>query len=408
MMSGGLIAFLLLKDRVDTTDKRVAIIDHSGLVQDAVLQAAAQHNTVGAFDRETGKKIRPLYHFESVRPDPADLRTQRLLLSDRIRRAELHAFVEVGPGVLHPLRDPDRSRISYYANNPALDELRRWVAEPINLHLRKLRLAEAGIDESRASDLFYWTGAEGLGLVTREQATGDIREARTAGPIEALAVPIVIMMILFLMIMMCVPGMVTSVMEEKTQRIAEVLLGSITPFQFMAAKVIGGIGVALTSSAVYVVGGIAVLYGMDLQGYIPFHALPWFFVYMLLAIIMFGSLAAALGSTCSEAKDAQSLHFPAILPAVLPMFIYMPVAREPLGSFATWTSLFPPFTPLLMILRLCTPEKIPAWQPFAGLAGVLLFTFLFVWAGGRLFRVAILMQGTPPKLVNMIRWVVRG
>lgn len=408
MMSGGLIAFLLLKDRVDTTDKRVAIIDHSGIVVNAVLEAAAQHNAVGAFDKETKKKVRPLYAFEVLQPDTFARQDRRLELSERVRRGELHAFMEVGPDVLHPGKDLSRSRIAYYANNPAMDDLRRWVGDAINPHLRKLRVAEAGIDESRASDFFSWIGVEGFGLVTREEKTGNITQARTAGPIEALAVPIVVMMIMFLMIMMCVPGMVTSVMEEKTQRIAEVLLGSITPFQFMAAKVIGGIGVALTSSAVYIVGGIVALYAMDLQHYVPFHALPWFFAYMLLAIIMFGSLSAALGSTCNEAKDAQSLHFPAILPAVLPMFIYMPVVREPLGSMATWTSLFPPFTPLLMTLRICTPEKIPAWQPYAGLAGVLLCTLLFVWAGGRLFRVAILMQGTPPKLGQMIRWVIRG
>jgi ABC-2 type transport system permease protein len=129
---------------------------------------------------------------------------------------------------------------------------------------------------------------------------------------------------------------------------------------------------------------------------------------MLLAIIMFGAMSAALGSTCSEAKDAQSLTFPTLLPAIFPMFIYFPVVKEPMGSFATWTSLIPPFTPVLMLLRQATPASVPAWQPIVGLIGVVIFTILFVWAGGRIFRVAILMQGTPPKLANLLRWAVKG
>jgi ABC-2 type transport system permease protein len=147
---------------------------------------------------------------------------------------------------------------------------------------------------------------------------------------------------------------------------------------------------------------------MGYDEYIPYHVLPWFVVYMLLAVIMFGALTSALGSTCSEAKDAQSLSFPSLIPAIIPMFIYLPVAKEPLSSFSTWASLIPPFTPTLMLLRMATPEPIPAWQPIAGLIGVLLCTLFFVWAGGRIFRVAILMQGTPPKLSNIIRWAIKG
>jgi ABC-type Na+ efflux pump permease subunit len=207
---------------------------------------------------------------------------------------------------------------------------------------------------------------------------------------------------------MSVPGMLNSVMEEKTQRIAEVLLGSIKPFQFMLGKLIGGIGVSLTSTVVYLVGGIVLVTYMGFEDYIPYYLIPWFLIFMFLAILMFGSIAAALGSTCNEPKDAQSLNFPAILPALFPMFVYFPVVKEPLSSFSTWISLVPPFTPLLMLLRMATPEAIPAWQPYAGLLGVLLFTLFFIWAGGRIFRVALLIQGTPPKLANIIRWAIRG
>ena len=173
-------------------------------------------------------------------------------------------------------------------------------------------------------------------------------------------------------------------------------------------KLLGGIAVSLTSSAVYVLGGIIVVKYMELEKYIPYHMLPWLFLYMIPAIIMFGAISAALGSTCNEPKDAQSLTFPSILFAIIPMFVYFPVVKEPLSSFATWMSLFPPFTPTLMLLRQATPAGIPVWQPFVGLLGVLGFAVLAVWTGGRIFRVGILTQGTPPKLANVVRWAIRG
>ena len=408
MMSGGLIAFLLLKDRVDTTDKYASIIDHSGHVAEALIEAAKERNENEIFDKTTGEKIKPAYYFEQVEITTSDTMQLYLDLSNQVRMGKIHSFIVIGPDVIHPSEDELRSRIAYYAKNAALDDMRSWISWPINNRLRKVRLAEAGIEEARVQDLFHWISTDGMGLVSQDKSTGDITDARKASPIEALAVPIGIMMLMFLMIMMSVPGMLHSVMEEKTQRIAEVVLGSIQPFQFMMAKVLGGIAVSLTSSAVYFITGAFALAYMSAGDYVPMHILPWFFIYMLLAIIMFGAFSAALGSTCSEPKDAQSLTFPTILPALIPMFIYFPVAKEPLSAFSTWMSLIPPFTPLLMILRMATPESIPAWQPWAGLIGVILFTFLFVWAGGRIFRIAILMQRTPPKLVNIVRWAARG
>jgi len=408
LMSGGGLAVFLLKDRVDTTDKHVAVIDHSGVIAEVLIKEADERNKESIFDKESGEKIKPAYYFKKTEADQEDPNAQRLALSDQVRAGKLHAFMEIGPEILHPGEEADKFKILYYGKSAAMDDLRKWTSWPINNHLRKLRLADAGVDESKVKDLFFWVNVDGLQLVSVDEETGDIEDARKASPIESLLVPIAFMMILFLMIMMSVPGMLHSVMEEKTQRIAEVVLGSIKPFEFMMAKLIGGIGVSLTSSTVYVIGGIITIKYMGYEHFVPLHVLPWFFVYMLLAIVMFGAISASLGATCSEAKDAQSLTFPSLLPALFPMFIYFPVAKEPLSSFAVWTSLVPPFTPLLMTLRLATPETIPLWQPIVGLVGVLLFTVFFVWAGGRIFRVAILMQGTPPKLSNLIRWAFKG
>ncbi len=407
-MGGSLITFALLKDRVDTTDKTVVILDRSGVMASTLVAAADTRNKTEVLDPDTGKKVKPAYLFEIISPNERDLDATRFELSSRIRAGTLHAFLDIGPEIVHPGEDRLQCRVAYHAKNAVLDDLRRWMGWPINNHLRKLRLADAGIKEAQVEDLFHWINVESLGLVSRDAATGHIQKARRTNEIQALLIPIVAMMLMFLMVMMSVPGMLQSVMEEKTQRIAEVLMGSIKPFEFMMGKLISGIAVALTSSAVYIIGTILVVRHMGFQSYIPFHILPWFFTYMLLAILMLGALSAAMGSTCSEAKDAQALTFPTMIPAMIPMFVYFPIVREPAGAFATTMSLIPPFTPFLMLLRQATPEGVPTWQPIVGLAGVVLCTLLFVWLGGRIFRVAILMQGTPPKLTNIVRWALRG
>jgi len=407
LMSGSLVAFFLLKDNVDTSDRRVAIVDRSALIADAILEKAEIRNESEIFDEESGKKTKPAYVFEIIEPNAEDPRQQRLELSDRVRNGDFTAFLDIGANVLHPGENPSESEIAYYGKNTAMDELRGWLNWPINNQLRKLRLKEAGIDESEVADLFAWINVQGKGLASVSES-GDILDAKRSSELEALLVPIVIMMLMFMMVMMSVPGMLQSVMEEKTRRIAEVLLGSITPFEFMTGKLIGGIAVSLTTAAVYLIGGIIVVNVMGYQEYIPYQALPWFVVYMVMAIMMFGSLSAALGSACSEPKDAQSLTFVTMIPMMIPMFVYFPVAKEPSSLLATILSLVPIFTPTLMVLRLASPDSIPIWQPIIGLFGVILTTVLFIWIGARIFRIAILIQGTPPKLSRIMKWVIKG
>ena len=218
----------------------------------------------------------------------------------------------------------------------------------------------------------------------------------------------ILFFLMFMMVMMGAMPLLQTTMEEKTQRIAEVLLGSLTPFEFMGGKVLGGLGVALTGTLFYLFGGILLVSKLGLGDFIPFDIIPWFLTFLILEIIMVGSMLAALGSACNDPKDAQNLTFPAMIPVMFPIFVFMPILQEPTSGFATWMSLFPMFTPMLMLLRKASPMDIPLWQPWVGLIGVMLFTVLSVWMGGRIFRVGILMQGGAPKISKIFRWAFRG
>jgi ABC-type Na+ efflux pump permease subunit len=140
----------------------------------------------------------------------------------------------------------------------------------------------------------------------------------------------------------------------------------------------------------------------------PQHLLPWFFSYLVVGVVLYGSFMAALGAACNDAKEAQSATPLAMFPILLPLFAVLPIIQQPLGAFATTLSLIPLFTPTVMLLRQSTPETIPMWQPYVGLAGTLLFTLFVVWAGGRIFRVGILMHGQPFSLRHLITWIFKG
>lgn len=407
-MGGSGIAFALLRNKVDTRDKKIAIVDYSGIVADAVVESARAYNEAVVYDDETGKKMRPAYLIEVVEPGDRDLKQLQLELSDRVRADDLHAFVVVSEGVLHQWADGEPDSIAYYSERGALDETRNWIANPINNHLRRLRIIEAGIDESSFGDIFDWANPIPLGLVSADVETGEISGAQRTSEAEAILVPVAMMMMLFLMMMWGAMPQLQAVMEEKSQRIAEVIIGSVRPFDFMMGKLLGGISVSLTAAGFYVLVAVIGLPQIGLGEYIPYNLLPWFFLYIIIAIFMYGALLASLGSACNDLSEAQSLTFPAMIPMMIPMFIMMPVIQHPESGFATAVSLFPPFTPLLMMLRQSTAGGIPSWQPWAGLVGAVLFTAFLIWVGGRVFRVAILMQGTPPKFKNIMRWAIRG
>jgi ABC-2 type transport system permease protein len=119
-------------------------------------------------------------------------------------------------------------------------------------------------------------------------------------------------------------------------------------------------------------------------------------------------LGAGLGAACSTPRDAQSFAAFLILPIMVPAFMIVPLVQQPNGALAVGLSFFPPFTPMVMLLRQSMPGGVPGWQPWVGLAGVLLSTLFITWVAARIFRVAILMQGKPPRFSDLARWAVRG
>jgi ABC-2 type transport system permease protein len=405
-MFGGIAVQKMVEKRVGPTERRIVVVDGTGVLLDDLAKAAAARNQREILDPTSGKQIRPRYLLEAG-PAGAASEDVRFQLSERVRSRQIDSFVEIPAGVDRLPSGAGGPKVAFHAENAAVAEEKDWLQKALGDAVRIRRLQEAKIDPELAARAGAAVIVEPLGLVERSQA-GQFTKPRESGLKETILVPFGMMMMMFMVIILTAQPMIESVLEEKSQRIAEVLLGSANAFQLMVGKLIGGVGGSLTVVATYAVGVGALAWYFDALHLVPLRIVPWFLVYQVLAVLLFGSVFMAVGAAVNQLKEAQGMLLPVWLVIVSPLFVWIQVVRDPTGSFATWLSFFPPATPLCMVLRLGASSAVPWWQPALGVVVMLAATALGVLATARIFRIGILAQGKAPSIAELLRWAIRG
>lgn len=393
MMLFGSVMQTRLNEHSDTRPRRFAVIDPSGRWFDALAQQAEARN------RQLGDgKHDALSPFIPVRVDGSvALDELRLQLSEQVKKEQLFAFVEIAA-------DPDVTPLRYCSEHPAVDDLPRWLTNVIDDELRDRRYHLAQLDADTVSALRRHVAADRLGLWTRD-ADGRVHPAEKIDIIKTVVVPLVPPLLLFFFVVVSTPQLMNSVLTEKMSRISEVLLGSLSPFELMAGKLLGSVAVSLLLGAVYLGGGIAVAQHMGYGGAIPPLLIAWFLVFLILAMLLYGSICIAIGAACTDLKDAQSLMLPVMLPIMLPVFMMSAVVASPSSPLATALSIFPFSAPLTMMLRVGLHPSAPLWQVGLAIALTLATALGCVWAAGRIFRVGLLTQGKSASFGQMLRWI---
>jgi ABC-2 type transport system permease protein len=389
-----------LTARRDTSERHFAIVDRTGVVADAIVRGAALRNAEHV--SPTGRRTGPQFLPEVVAAD-ADADATRLALSDRVRKGELFAFVEIPADVL--TADTGEPTLQYHTEYPTYQALPDWLRREVSRAVADRRLAMLGADPEVARRLLEPLPMDRKGLVVRG-ADGRISEAEKVDAVRAFAMPAIAMFMLFGLVMSSAPQLLNSVIEEKTSRISEVLLGSVTAFELMLGKLLGSVGVTLTLAVLYVGGGLLLAAQADYMGFIQWGLLPWFALFLLLAVVLYGAMFIAIGAACSEVKDAQGMMMPAMVLAMFPIFLWLQVAQNPDSTMSVSASLFPFATPYLMLMRIAIPPGPPAWQVIVALAGTIVTTVVMVWAAGRIMRVGLLMQGKTANYRDMARWIM--
>jgi ABC-2 type transport system permease protein len=432
MMGGGLVVQAILQDKVDITEKRFAVVDRTAGQElwKAIDAKAQQRNAEGIFDPQTHRQTKPVFAVERVEPSADSdqaIKQQRYELSERIRHKELFGFVEIGADVTKlggpiappatpfaeedgplPSQPSDRTAIRYQTDSPTYDAFPRWVERVLKeaIQQRRFYVLEPTHSENDLNAVLRPIPFQAKGLT--KLVAGQIEDAADEDRRVSFGVPAALMVMMFMLILVGSTPLMQSVVEEKMQRIAEVLLGSVRPFELMMGKLIGMVGVSLTLAAVYLGAAYWSAYHFEFAQHVPVGVLVWFVVYQTLAVLMVGSLFVAVGAACTDMRETQTMVWPVMLLVTFPMFVWFNVIQEPNSTFSTWISFFPFATPMLMLGRQAVPPGIPWWQPAAGVTLVLLTTMLCVYAAGRIFRVGILMQGKGAQVREVVKWVIRG
>jgi ABC-type Na+ efflux pump permease subunit len=388
-------------DEVDKLERKVAVVDETGRLYPMLSLVADQWNAAQVGKDGTVKG--PRFRLQQVRIAAGRaIDDTRVDLSNRVRDGDIFAFVELPKGLF-----ADAPRLRYYTDSPTFQPLPRWLEEVVGRLVIAERLRNTNVDPQTMLALVRETQIDRLGLLARSD-DGQVVPAKATDPIRSFITPMVLMMLMFVIVISTASPLLNSVMEEKMTRISEVLLGSVSPFELMAGKLLGVVGVSIVLSAIYLSGayGFAAYHGYG-DAVTPMQ-IVWFVVYLILAILIYGSLFIAIGAAATDLKDAQALMTPGMMLFMSPMFIWLPILRAPGSTLAVVASLVPFATPVLMTLRLALTPAPPAWQIALGFGLTLAATVFFVWAGGRIFRVGILMQGKSATFAEMWRWVRAG
>ena len=203
-----------------------------------------------------------------------------------------------------------------------------------------------------------------------------------------------------------------SIIEEKTSRVFEVLLATITPEEMMAGKVIGVGSVGLTQILIWLLTAILLTSSSMVTAFagssthVTLSALQIvsFVVYFLLGYLLYSAMAAALGAMVNSEQELQQLNMFLVMPLAGCMFAIGPVITNPNGPFARILSLIPFCSPLVMYLRISIGS--PAmWEVALSIVLMLATIYAVLWIASRIYRVGILMYGKRPNLPEIMRWL---
>lgn len=382
---------------------------------------------------DEAKMVSPLPDTKGVRFIPAGDKTLEQLKKE-VTEKKIDGALRIPPLTSFNIKD---HTIYYYADEKLAPEKSSAIENSISDKIRSFKMDSLHLDAARLKmlDTDVSIDPESISKVEEDQSK------YSAG--VGLAVGGIMTFMLFFMVLMYGQMVMRSVMEEKTNRIVEVMMSSVRPFDLMMGKIIGAGLTGLTQVIAWVVlsGAVSmlvpILMGVDpaqmqsaqMAGQGMAAADPdtmqemsmrimselshqnWtlligsFIIYFLGGYFIYSSIFAAIGSAMGDdLGEGQSLTLPATIPLILAFYIVsMAGLRNPDSSLMVFSSIFPLFSPIAMPFRLAFNP--PWWQVTISLVMVVATAVFFVWLSGRIYRVGILMYGKKGSLKEMWKWM---
>ena len=329
------------------------------------------------------------------RPAAANVQQEKLWLLEQAEPRHLALVVIHDNAVVSNTAGAYGSYDAYVPANTddrAMSEIQQALQEAIV----NARVRERGMDRSQV---------EALVRVARPQSITVTKgsERNTVRGLNQL-LPMAFMILMFMAVMTGGQSLLTSTVEEKSSRVMEVLLSSLTPMELLAGKILGQLGVSLIALGLYVAMGLAGLASFALFGLLNPWLIPYLLIFFLLAYLTYGSLMLSVGAVVNDMREAQSLMMPLMLLLTLPFWVWFPISQAPNSAFATALSFIPPINTFAMLLRVVSTAPPPWWQVWlsvgVGVAGV----GAALWFASKVFTIGLLMHGKPPNFATLVRW----
>ena len=331
---------------------------------------------------------------------------QQKELNKRVGKGELFAYFVLGPD---PLQSFDG--FTYVSNNLTDDGLRGSYRDTLTNLIRRDRIAAAKIDERVAAHIQQRVEFEEK-QGTEEGEAEDVADEDKANQWA----PMGFVYFLWMAIFSIANLLLTNTIEEKSNRIIEVLLSSVSPSQLMHGKIFGIAFTGLTIVGTWVFFALLAswvapaLLGEDGGSFKVLIAaigntgyLTSFVLYFLGGFLLYAAVLVAIGSVCNTLKEAQNLMQPVMMILMVPLIAMVFITQEPNGTVAKVLSFIPLFTPFTMMNRAGGPPE--TWE-YVTTSVLLVATIWFAFkAAGKVFRVGVLMTGNPPKLKEILGWL---
>jgi ABC-type Na+ efflux pump permease subunit len=212
------------------------------------------------------------------------------------------------------------------------------------------------------------------------------------------------MLLLMMSVMTSGQYLLTTTVEEKSNRVVEVLLSAVSAMELMTGKILGQMAVGFLVLVLYAGLGIAALLSFAMLGLVDPKLIAFLLVFYLLATFTYSALMAAIGSAVNEMREAQTLMMPVLLLVMIPWILWLPISREPNSTLAVVLSFLPPVGNFVMLLRMTSTAPPPMWQVWLSIAVSALGVYATLWFAAKVFRVGLLMFGKPPSFGTLIRW----
>ncbi|MEO8879800.1 MAG: ABC transporter permease, partial [Gemmatimonadaceae bacterium] len=288
----------------------------------------------------------------------------------------------------------------------------REIETAVRSSLLAQRLEHEGLQPSRIKEL------TSVDLEMKSERLSE--RGREVGGLASAVFSYLIAFVLYMMIVLYGQQILRGVMDEKTSRVAEVVISSVSTDSLLAGKVIGVGGASLTQILVWAAASVAVFEGRGIVlasmhianvpipiPHISVGVALLLLTFFVLGFTFYAALFAAMGSTVTNEQDAQQASMPVMLLLIASIIFIQPILLDPTSTFSKVMSWLPFSAPILMPLRM-TMIQVSATEIAGTLAGLLAGCIVATWLAARIYRVGMLMYGKRPTFREMGRWVRRS